>query len=311
MDEDRQVERWLLRAEDQRRRGDWDGAIDSLRNVLTQEPEHAIAHASLAFALLGARRLPGAIIEADLALGFGGGEAYCHLAAAAVAHAQRKLDVAWQHCLVALEAQPEDLDAHVIGAHIRLHQREHELARGLLQRALELEPQSPEALVMLARVELDDGQLAEAGRLAGQALESEPGHVDAHVVAGHIDLRRGDLAAAEEHARFALRQDPTGEEAIHLWTSLKARRSWTLGLWWRLNAFVALRSERRMLMIMVGTFMLVRLAIILADAAELSMVSSLLSLGWLAFCAYTWVAPAFFRRMIERDLVQVTLRSDY
>lgn len=311
MSEERQIERWLLQAEQHRRLGDWDGAIDCLRNVLSREPEHAIAHATLAFTLLDARRLPGAALEAELALGFGGDEPYCHLAAAAVATAERKLDRAWEHCQVALDGLPEDVDARVIGAQVHLLQERHAEARELLQRALEIDAESTEALVMLARVELGTGNVADAARLAGEALAIEPGLLDGHVVAGLCDLQQGDLGGAEQHARFALQEDPTDVDAIHLWTALKARRSWLLGTWWRLNAWISMRSERGSIALMVGSFVLVRLAVIVAGAFDLDALANVLSLSWLGFCAYTWSAPVMFRRMLERDLAQVVLRPDF
>jgi hypothetical protein len=33
--------------------------------------------------------------------------------------------------------------------------------------------------------------------------------------------------------------------------------------------------------------------------------------GWLAFCAYTWIAPGLFKRMLERDLGSVVLDPDF
>jgi tetratricopeptide (TPR) repeat protein len=311
MSDEPQIERWLSQADSQRRLGDYDGAIYCLRNVLTREPEHAGAHAMLAFVLLDTRRLSGAAIEAKLALTYGGGEAYSHLAAGAVARCERKLDEAWDHCQIALETEPEDVDAHVIGAQVRLEQNRHADARTLLQRALELESDSTDALVMLARVELDVGNLGEAARLAGEALTIEPGHLDAHVVAGFCDLKRGELDSAEEHARFALQNDPTDVGAIALWTSLKSRRNWFMGLWWRLNAWVSLRSERSTLALMVGSFVLAQLAIIAAEAADLDVLAAVLDWAWLGFCAYTWSAPVLFRRMLDKELKQVQLRPDF
>ena len=70
-------------------------------------------------------------------------------------------------------------------------------------------------------------------------FRSKPEDLDAHVIAGLVDLVRGDDEAAERHARFALTQDSTDRDALQLWASIKARRSWTLGLWWRFNAWIS------------------------------------------------------------------------
>jgi tetratricopeptide (TPR) repeat protein len=309
--EERQVERLLALADQQRRLGNWDGAIDALRSVLSIDPHHAIAHAGLAFALLGARRLPGAEIEAELALSCDGDEPYCHLAMAAVLRAARKVDRAWHHCEIALAARPTDVDAHVIAAGIRELQGDVAAARELLQRALELEADDADTLAAFARLELGEGNVEEAARYCDEALVAEPGHLEAHVISGFVALRRGQLADAENHARFALREDPTDRGAIRLWTALKARRSWTLGLWWRFNAWVATRSERGMLLRLLGSFVIARLLIIAAIGADMELLATWLQWAWLGFCVYTWTAPVAFRRMLERDLEDVALRPDY
>src|ERR1700752_2321870 len=103
MREPRQIQALIEQADRARRAHDWTTAIDLLKRALALDPEHDVAHASLALALLGARRLHGAVIEIDLALGFGPDNPFCHYAAAAVRRSERKLDDAWRHCLVAIQ----------------------------------------------------------------------------------------------------------------------------------------------------------------------------------------------------------------
>jgi tetratricopeptide (TPR) repeat protein len=309
--EERQIEALLEQADVQMRLVNWRGAIDLLRRALAIDPDHARAHAMLALALLGARRLAGAEIEARLALASGGDESLCHYAAAAVLRAQRKLDEAWEHCQIALEADSTDVDTHVLAAGIRDLRGEVSEARALLTAALALEPSHAGALTRLARLELDAHRYDEAARYIDQALRAKPDDLDAHVVAGYIDLVRGDDAGAEGHARFALTQDASERDALQLWAAIKARRSWTLGLWWRLNAWISLRSEGGQLAVLIGSFVLVQVAIILAAAADLELLEKVLYWGWLGFCGYTWIAPGLFKRMLERDLGSVELDPDF
>lgn len=309
--EGRQIDALLEQADVQMHLSHWRGAIDLLRRALAIDPDHARAHAMLALALLGAKRLAGAEIEARLALALEGNEPFCHYAAAAVLRAQRRLDEAWEHCEIALGADSTDVDAYVLGAAIRELRGEPDLARALLARALEQRPSHAGALTQLARLELDAHRYDEAARCIEEALRARPDDPDAHVVAGLIDLARGDDASAEGHARFALAQDATERAALQLWTAIKARRSWTLGLWWRVNAWISLRSERGQVALLMGSFVLVQAAIILAAAADLELLEKVLSWGWLAFCAYTWIAPGLFRRMLARDLGMVVLDPDF
>jgi len=309
--DDRQVSMLLEQADRARTDHQWSRAIDLLRRALSLDPDHPRAHASLALALLGAQRLHGATIEAGMGLAFDGNDSFCHYAAAAVKMAERKLGDAWEHCLVALQADSTDVDAHVLGARIRKMQGQPAAARELLHRALELQPNHIDALTSLARVELDTGQLAEAARVADTALTTEPGNVDAHVIAGFIALRQGDIAAAETHGRFALTQDAVDRDALALWSAIKARKSWSLGMWWRMNAFVSMRTEAGQLALLVGSFVAISLLEILAGAFDLDALERVLSWAWLGFCAYTWVAPSIFRRMLEADLKSVVLDREF
>lgn len=309
--EERQIEVLMEQADVQRRLSNWRGAIDLLQRALSLDPDHARAHASLSLALLGARRLPGAGIEARMSLSLDGNDAYCHYAAAAVMAAERKLEDAWAHCLVAIETETDDIDARVLGAHIRGLRNETAEARVLLEEALELQPNHTEALTGMARLELEAHRYDVAQHYIDQALRADPSDHEAHVVAGYIALVRKDPDAAEGHARFVLGQDATDQEAIRLWAAIKASRSLVLGLWWRFSAWVSLRSETGQLAMMLGAFVLVRIAIILASHFDLDRIEAALTWGWLGFCAYTWFAPELFRWMLQRDLGTVVLDPEF
>ncbi|HEU0034821.1 MAG TPA: tetratricopeptide repeat protein [Kofleriaceae bacterium] len=308
---ERQIQVMLAQADQYMRLANWRGAIDLCRSALTIDPDHAQAHALLALALLGAKRLAGAEIESRLALTSDPDLALAHYAAASVLFARRKLDDAWAHCLIALQANTHDVDAHVLGASIRDLRGEPGAARELLEQALAIEPAHTDALVRFARLELDAHRYDLAARYADEALRTKPEDIGAHVIAGFVELVRGDDARAEEHARFALNQDSTDRSALHLWAAIKAHRSWTLGLWWRLNTWVSLRSERGQIAMLIGSFVVVQLAIILSGAVGLPMLERFLRWSWLGFCAYTWFAPELFKRWLANDLGKVTLDPDY
>ena len=63
-----ELERWLLQAQRQMEQGHLEGAAESLRRVLTLDPDLADAHAMLALCLLDLRRLHAAQHEAELAM---------------------------------------------------------------------------------------------------------------------------------------------------------------------------------------------------------------------------------------------------
>lgn len=309
--EDRQVTVLLEQAEVQRRLGNHRGATELVQRALTMDPDHAQAHAALAFTLLGARRLPGAVIEMRTALGLDANDPYIHHVAAAVLAAERKLDDAWAHCLIALEGPVAAPEAYVLGARIRTLQGDRPRAKELLLEALALDPDHTGALTRLARLSLDAGDRAEASRLVTLALESDPADHEAHVVAGYVDLASGDAAGAEQHARFVLGQNAMDEDGLALWTAIQARKSWLLGIWWRWNAWISRGDERRRVALLIAMFVLARIAIIITDELGYEGVTRALTLGWLGFCAYTWFAPELFRRMLARELGTVRLDPDF
>jgi Flp pilus assembly protein TadD len=309
--EQRQISVLLEQAEVQRRLGNHRGATELAQRALTLDPDHPRAHAALAAILLDARRLVGAGIEARTALALDANDPFIHRVAAAVLIAERKLDDAWAHCLIALEGPAPAPEAFVLGARVRALQGERAHAHELLHEALAIDAAHVGALTQLARLELSGGERDEAARLIALALEADPADHAAHLAAGTIDLARGDAASAEQHARFVLGQDATDRDALALWAAIQARRSWLLGAWWRWNMWLSQRDDRRQIALLIGAFVVVRIAIIATDELGLEGVSRALRLGWLGLCAYTWFAPGMFRRMVARSLETVRLDPDF
>ncbi|CAN5888004.1 hypothetical protein BH11MYX3_BH11MYX3_23350 [soil metagenome] len=309
--DDRQIKVLLEQAEVQRRLSNHRGAIELVQRALAIDPDHARAHAALAFSLLAARRLPGAGIEIRTALALDGNDGYIHYVAGAVMMAERKLEDAWAHVLIALDEDNADAAAHVLGASIQKLQGDQARARELLLEALELEATHCGALTELARIELANGDRAAAEEHIALALKSDPADRDAHVVAGYVDLARGDDSAAEQHARFVLNQDATDEGGLRLFTAVKAKRSVLLGLWWRWNTLISMREQRRQIAMLIGTFVVMRVLIIVTDELGYDGIARLLSYAWLGFCAYTWFAPELFRQWLKSELGTVKLDPDY
>lgn len=306
----RQISVLLEQAERQRQLGNHRGATELAQRALTLDPDHSLSHALLALILLDARRLAGAAIEARIALGLDGHDPYIHRVVAAVLAAERKLDEAWEHCLIAMQDGPTAA-AYVLGARIRQLMADDERARELLVEAIELEPGDVDALSELARLSLETGDRSKAVELIAHALETDPAHHTAHVVAGYIDLAADQIDAAEQHARFVLQGNATSHDGLMLWTAIQARRSRLLGAWWRWNAWITLGSERRRLGLLLGEFVAVQIAIIVTDELGFEGVTRILALGWIGLCAYTWFAPALFRRMVARSLQTVRLDPEF
>lgn len=312
MSDARQISVLLAQADVQRRLGNHRGGIELLRRALSLDPDHAGAHAALARHLLESRRLPAAAIEVRTALGLDGNDPYIHQVAAAVLIAERKLDDAWAHCLIAMQGPEAPPEAFVLAARARQLLGDLAGARELVHEALARDAAHTGALTRLAWLEYDAGVYEAAARAAQAALDADPISRDAHIVAGYIDLARGDATAAEQHARFVLRRDASDAGGgLTLWTAVQARRSVVLGAWWRFNVWAMRGEVGRRIGRLMAFYLLARIAIIVTDELGLERLSLAIAFAWLALCAYTWIAPRVFQGMLKRSLTPVTLDPEF
>jgi Tfp pilus assembly protein PilF len=286
-------------------------AVELLRELLGQEPEEPRAHALLAQALFGARRLVAAEHEAQTAVRLSPDWGFAHLVLGRVLVAARRLDQAEEHLTAAASLAPDEAATLRGLALLRSLRGDRRQARELLERALGLDAEDPETHCALARHHLAAGELQSAEQHARAALELGPDHATALALMGNVLLRRGDLAGARDHALFVLRSRPTDHEAIHLLTGVKARQSVWLGLWWRWNDWMAAMEGRHRILFLVAMYVVYRLGLATAEVTDQDQLGTLLELSWLGLCVYSWTGPALFRRMIDRELATVQLREGF
>lgn len=291
--------------------GNYDGAIDSLRQLLAQDPQSAEAHALLAICLMNLRRVHAAQHESQLALAADPDLALAHYAAAQVAIAQRRFKAAEQHLTQLLDMEPLTPSYHRSLA--ELYQLTGRLGQSLapLQKALELDPDNASNMVAMAEYHRACGHWDQAQAFARDALQADPGHTGAVVVLGHLLLRQGDIAGAREHAIWALQENASNVAALHLLTAVKARSSVWLGFWWRLNSWMTERGSTRAIIVLLAMFVVYRVTVITVGAQGYPEAAQFIDWAWLAFAIYTFAAPQMFRRLLEKELVQVKLSKDF
>ncbi|MBI2307632.1 MAG: tetratricopeptide repeat protein [Rhodocyclales bacterium] len=293
------------------RQGQHYAAIEVLRRILSEDPENADAHSILALALVGAKRIHAAQREAEIGLLLAPESPLAHHAMAWALIAHRRPLEAKSHVEQCLAFDPQDVDALCTQAFIAsLDHRVEEQARSL-KKAREAEPNNPAVLTACGYFALTQGQVDHAWQDAHAALGVMPEHQEALVLMGRILLRRGDLEGAREHAIWALRQDPSDPGALGLLCSIKARQSWSLGLWWRWQALVGSGGPLRATLLLVGVFLAYQVVSLVLHDANQGQASRLLDVAWLGFVIYTWIAPRKFTQMLARELQQVQLRPGY
>jgi Flp pilus assembly protein TadD len=299
-------------AMDQIERGQVLDAIETLAELLGDSPDDADAHALLSLCLVRRKRLHAARLEADTAIALEPDSPLAHIAAGVVASSRRDYARAESHLLMAAELEPTSdwVQRELARLYLRWHKSVN--ARGCAERALEIGPGTPENLVLCGELALSHGEPDRAGELALHALEENPEHVEALVLLGHVELKRGDVRAAREHAVWALQLDPDDLGARGLLSSIKARQSLLLGLWWRFQSWVSAGSNARAILLLVGLYVAYRSGLILLEGQGTDpRYVNALSFLWLGFCVYTWVAPSMFNRALRKEMEEVRLKANF
>jgi tetratricopeptide (TPR) repeat protein len=301
------LDRYLDEAERLLDIGHVDGAIDRLRLALTEDPDFAGAHALLALCLLRKRRLHAAGIEARSALALAPDAPLTHWVAAQLDLARRDVASAERHAehFRALAPESPAGDRLLARCYALTGQRERRLP--LLEQALEKDPTDPETLAELARHHNELGRLDVALRFANDALRASPENSSALVAMGETLLARGDVEGAREHAALALRADAADQDALRLLTSIKARTSPLLSLWWRYAVWGERVGPTRQVIVLLVAFVLYRVSSIAAAGAGAAALAGGIEAAWLAVVVYSFVGPVLFRRALDKELAEVKL----
>lgn len=302
--------RWLAIARHQISQGQTQGAVESLRRVLTEDPEHVEAHALLALILLDLKRLHAADREASLALTFDPQDDTALYASARVLMAQRKFRDAEERVNTLLDLAPDWPAAHRALAELYELTSRSDEAFPALQRALELDPENPDTLTDLASWHLDRGDLESAEGRVRDALEVSPEDSSALVLMGQILLRRGRVDEARDLAIWALKGG-AGEAALHLMAQVKARQSFWMGLWWRWSTWMGTLGDGRAILVLLGAYVVYRVATQFAEDMGEQDVAGLIQIVWLALVAYTWVGPGWFYKTVEKEVGEVELSEEF
>jgi Flp pilus assembly protein TadD len=287
--------------------GHVDGAIDRLRNALTDDPDRGEAHALLALCLLRKRRLHAAGVEARSALTLAPEAPLTHWVGAELGLAERDLANAERHIEQFRALAPESSAGDRLLARLYTLTGRRAQRLPLLEQALQKDPTDPATLAELAQHYTEIGDLEAAWRYAHDALRTSPENSSALVAMGETLLARGDVEGAREHAALALRADATDQAALRLLTSIKARTSPLLSLWWRYSVWGERVGPTRQIIVLLGAFVLYRVSTIMATDAGRTGLASAINLAWLAVVIYSFAGPVLFRRALQRELAEVKL----
>ena len=301
----------IERAQRQLGHGDLEGAVESLRQALSEDPDHAGAHAFLALCLHDQKRLTAAEHEARLALRLEPELDLGHFALGIIALAKQDTRTAEQSFRRALEIDPEDLRNTLGLARAFLLRRDSARALEWVERALELDPESVECLVLKGTIHLERGEVDAARALAEQALGIDAEDIDACVLLGNVLLIDGDIERARQLGALALSRNPRNEGAVELLVRIRSRRQPLLRLWWPYAAWMQRRHQNIQILILVAAYVSLQAMNIAYRQGQVGASVFIVFLLWLGFCILTWVAPALIKRAVEKELRATDLKPEY
>jgi Flp pilus assembly protein TadD len=301
----------LAFARRQMRIGNHAGAIEQLRQALAADPTDAEAHALLALCLHATKRLYAAEYEAQQALAAAPELPAAHLAAGGIQLTRRRFAAAERHLQEALALDPTDATAYRLLASVYEGWDRRQLVVPTLRQGLQHAPDNPELIADLGLHLLDTGRLDEAEVHAREALAIDAGCADAVLLMGRVMLRRGDIEGAREQALLCLSGNASYAPALHLLCAAKMRANPVLGIWWQFAEWMGRFGNTNTLVVIIGSYVVYRLAGQLLEDSGHGDLASLLSILWLILCAYSWAAVGLFQKMLKKELESVRLRGDF
>ena len=294
------------------RMGAHEAAIEAWRDVLTEDPLDADAHAMLAHNLMLRGRMVGARAEAMRALELDAenGEALTTLALCDFAENRRKSALARLDEALALDAL--DTSAMTLRVQLLRDAGRFDDARAALEELLRIAPFHREARIERAQLALRGGHRGEAHDIAAQLVADDPEFVPALVLLGELARDAGDVGEAHRLALSALSVDATDPAALDLLASVKLSRNPLGGMFWHLARLLSRMGERRVLIAMWFVYlgyMMVNSTLAWAGVNEA--VRLLFVLAYLGLFLGLYLNRSMIDRMVRKELATFRIRPDY
>jgi tetratricopeptide (TPR) repeat protein len=168
------------------------------------------------------------------------------------------------------------------------------------RRALELDPDDETAHHLFASLlhEVRPSQWKISEELATRAVSLNPGDADAFAVLGAIVFSRGRRDEAEGHFRSALEIDPNNRLAMEGLAQVVMAKNWLYRPFLSYQLLMMRLGMGAQLLVVASLWAVV--SIITASVVTTEPASTLVTIGYLALCAYTWFATPLTRAILRR-----------
>ncbi|MFD2348129.1 tetratricopeptide repeat protein [Nonomuraea ferruginea] len=259
-----------------------------LRGVLTEEPQHAGAHALLGLALVQQDRTDEALEESREGVRLAPDHYVPHYLSGQVHFQAGLVDEAVRAVVAGLALSPEHAPSWELLARVHMTRHDWPQMAETADRGLGLDPQHAELASLLAIALVMLGQNERARAVATQAVGNDPESALAHWAYGRAALAAGDPKTAAESFREVLRLDPGFDAARDLLVYALKQRNPV----YRLLAKLRFRVSWRLLFLLPA----------LPPVIAVFVISALLH--WAAWVAESWTTLRLARAKATRLLFE-------
>jgi len=286
-------------------------AIDTLKELLADDPNNAIYHGLLSANLLAKGRVYAAEYELKIALNIDPAVSYFYLVMARICIFKKNLKQAFDSCNEALALNVESAEAFLIKSNIyqMLDKRKESLE--CIQNAAQCEPESIDVAVAFGEFYLAQNNFNKADKFVRDALHEDAQDEDANLLMGNLQLKLGNIEEAEYHAKFVILQNPENQAALRLFSNIKLRKNILFGLWWRFNSKVASLSNVKSSLVLISAFLIFSvLSQIIGDLGYDSLAKSV-SYTWLILVIYSWIGIPYYNKTLKKELEKFSFNPHF
>lgn len=168
------------------------------------------------------------------------------------------------------------------------------------ERALELDPDDETAHHLFASLlhDVHPSKWKISEELARRAVALNPEDADSFAVLGAILVSRGQFPEAEENFRNALALEPSNRLALEGLAQIVMGKNWFYKPFLSYQLMMMRLGVGAQLLVVASLWAMV--SIINAAFIETELASTMLTVTYLAFCAYTWFALPVTRSILRR-----------
>lgn len=277
-----------------------DLADHELRQLLAEEPNHAMAHALLGLCAARRQQFREALAEAQQAVHLAPDESFSHFALACVLTDSNRLREGEAAIREAIRLFPADPDYFARLAEICYAQRRWQDAREAAEQGLQFEAEHVQCVNLRAMALVNLGERDAAGAALQTALERDPENAWTHANQGWQLIHAGQYDKALEHFREALRIDPELDWARQGIVEALQARNIVYRVMLRYFLWMMRLSGRAQWGVMIGGYVAYRVLGSLAakNPALAPWVTPLLIL-YVVFAIMTWVSVPLFNLLLR------------